>query len=111
MVPACHVRISRSARRARASPGLPSRAAHEDTAHLSRFEITRVKVASRMVGVTPQLPPCCIAAGCSPETADNRQSIGQPEQPDSQANDARCNQPPKQPAAESTRPAEAPRQR
>ena len=55
-------------RRARASPGLPSRAAHEDTAHLSRFEITRVKVASRMVGVTPQLPPCCIAAGCSPAT-------------------------------------------
>lgn len=47
---------------------LGSRTIHNDTAHLSRFDITMVKVANKMVGVTPQLPPCCIAAGCSPAT-------------------------------------------
>lgn len=41
-------------------------AAHNTAAHLSRFATTRVMLASRMVGATPQLPPCCIAAGCSP---------------------------------------------
>lgn len=41
-------------------------AVHITAAHLSRFATTRVMLASSMVGATPQLPPCCIAAGCSP---------------------------------------------
>lgn len=43
---------------------------HDETAHLSRFAINSVTVASRMVGATPQLPPCCMAAGCSPGTEE-----------------------------------------
>lgn len=61
----------RFTKRARPQPvwWLPSRTIHKhDTAHLSRFEITRVRVADKMVGATPQLPPCCMAAGCSPAT-------------------------------------------
>lgn len=41
---------------------------HNAGAHLNRFAIMRVMLASKMVGATPQLPPCCIAAGCSPAT-------------------------------------------
>lgn len=43
-------------------------AIHDTTAHLSRFATMRVMLASKIVGATPQLPPCCIAAGCSPIT-------------------------------------------
>lgn len=43
-------------------------AIHDAAAHLNRFAIIRVMLASKMVGATPQLPPCCIAAGCSPAT-------------------------------------------
>jgi len=43
-------------------------AIHNAAAHLNRFAIIRVILASRMVGAMPQLPPCCIAAGCSPAT-------------------------------------------
>lgn len=42
--------------------------AHNAAAHLNRFATTSVMLASRIVGATPQLPPCCIAAGCSPVT-------------------------------------------
>lgn len=44
-------------------------------AHLSMLATRRVRVARRIVGATPQLPPCCIAAGCSPGKPKRKRGV------------------------------------